>query len=75
MLSRHRTDENIQLIGGNNEIISEDVEEAGKNISEIISNWHEDAVAEMIITPKHAENDSSHEVAQSQPMNQALLLQ
>lgn len=71
MLSRHRTDENIQLIGGNNEIISEDVEEAGKNISEIISNWHEDAVAEMIITPKHAENDSSHEVAQSQPMNQA----
>ena len=24
----------------------------------------------MIITPKHAENDSSHEVAQSQPMNQ-----
>ncbi len=71
MLSRHRTDENIQLIGGNNEIISEDVEEAGKNISEIISNWHEDAVADMIITPKHAENDSSHEVAQSQPMNQA----
>ena len=71
MLSKHRTDENIQLIGGNNEIISEDVEEAGKNISEIISNWHEDAVAEMIITPKHAENDSSHEVAQSQPMNQA----
>ena len=71
MLSRHTTDENIQLIGGNNEIISEDVEEAGKNISEIISNWHEDAVAEMIITPKHAENDSSHEVAQSQPMNQA----
>ena len=70
MLSRHTTDENIQLIGGNNEIISEDVEEAGKNISEIISNWHEDAVAEMIITPKHAENDSSHEVAQSQPMNQ-----
>ena len=71
MLSKHRADENIQLIGGNNEIISEDVEEAGKNISEIISNWHEDAVAEMIITPKHAENDSSHEVAQSQPMNQA----
>lgn len=70
MLSRHTTDENIQLIGGNNEIISEDVEEAGKNISEIISNWHEDAVAEMIITPKHAENDSSHEIAQSQPMNQ-----
>ena len=70
MLSRHTTDENIQLIGGNNEIISEDVEEAGKNISEIISNWHEDAVAEMIITPKHAENDSSHEVAQSQPVNQ-----
>ena len=70
MLSRHTTNENIQLIGGNNEIISEDVEEAGKNISEIISNWHEDAVAEMIITPKHAENDSSHEVAQSQPMNQ-----
>ena len=70
MLSRHTTDENIQLIGGNNEIISEDVEEAGKNISEIISNWHEDAVAEMIITPKHAENDSSHEIAQSQPVNQ-----
>ena len=71
MLSKHRTDENIQLTGGNSEIISEDVEEAGKNISEIISNWHEDAVADMIITPKHAENDSSHEVAQSQPMNQA----
>ena len=70
MLSKHRTDENIQLIGGNTEIISEDVEEAGKNISEIISNWHEDAVAEMVITPKHTENDGSHEVAQSQPMNQ-----
>ena len=40
MISKHKKDENIQLIGGNNEIISEDVEEAGKNISEIISNWH-----------------------------------
>ena len=70
MLSKDKTDKNIQLIGGNNEIIPEDVEEAGKNISKIISNWQDDAVAEVISTPKHAENDDSNEVEQSQPTNE-----
>ena len=57
MLSKDKSDKNIQLIGGNNEIISEDVEEAGKNICKIISNWQDGAVCRVISTPKHAEND------------------
>lgn len=70
MLSKHKTEENVQLIGGNNEIVSEDIEEAGKNISEIISNWEDEKVPGTTITPKQVPTAVSNEAPQTHPMNE-----